>query len=110
VAVDALAGGSSHVTRTIGEGPLGLAGEFGHRLRVSFEGATSSWHAVLLVVGGVAALVWLATRRPRSAVLDAALVALALSLLVNDTPTDVAAFGALSCGALYVSHRLEGVT
>jgi hypothetical protein len=110
VAADALAGGSSHVTRAVGEGPVGLAEELGHRIRVSVEGATSSWHAVLLVVGGVAALAWLATRRPRYAVLDAALVAIAVSLVVNDTPTDVAAFGALSCGALYVSNRLGAVT
>jgi hypothetical protein len=110
VAVDALAGGSSHVTRAIGEGPTGLAGEIGHRLRVSFDGATSSWHALLLVTVGVAAFIWLGTRRPRSPVLDAALVGLAVSLLVNDTPTDVAAFGALSCGVLYVSRRLVGVT
>jgi hypothetical protein len=110
VALDALSGGASHVTRAVGEGPLGLVGEFGHRLRVSFEGATSSWHAALVVVAGLAALAWLATRRPRVALLDAALVALAVSFVVNDTPTDVAAFGALSCGALYVSRRVGGVT
>ena len=110
VALDALSGGSSHVTRAVAEGPDGLAAELGHRLRVSFEGATSSWHAVVLVAGGVALLAWLATRRPRWPVLDAVLVALAVSLVVNDTPTDVAAFGALSCGALYVSRRVGGVT
>jgi hypothetical protein len=110
VTVDALAGGSSHVTRALGSGPVGLAEELGHRLRVSFEGATSSWHAPLLVAGGVAVVAWLATRCPRSAVLDAALVALAVSLVVNDTPTDVAAFGALSCAALYVSQRVERLT
>nr|MDQ3824046.1 MFS transporter [Actinomycetota bacterium] len=44
-----------------------------------------------------------------SAALAAALAALAVSLVVNDTPTDVAAFGALSCGALHVWSRLESV-
>ena len=110
VVVDALTSGSSHVTRALGSGPVDLAGELAHRARVSVEGATSSWHAVLLVVGGIAVLAWLATRRPRSALLDAALVALAVSLVVNDTPTDVAAFGALSCAALYVSRRVGAVT
>jgi hypothetical protein len=62
------------------------------------------------VVAGLAGLVWLATRRARFAVLDAALVAVAVSLVVNDTPTDVAAFGALSCGALYVARRVGAVT
>jgi hypothetical protein len=110
VAADAVTGGSSHVTRAVGGGPVELAEEIGHRFRVSFEGATSSWHALLVVAAGVAVLAWLASRRPRWAVLDAALVGLAISLLVNDTPTDVAAFGALSCGALYVSRRAGGVT
>jgi hypothetical protein len=109
VTVDALTGGSSHVTRSIGSGPGDLAGDIGHRLRVSFDGATSSWHAVLLVLVGITALVWLARRERRSAVLDAALIALGVSLLVNDTPTDVAAFGALSCAALYVWERVRRV-
>jgi hypothetical protein len=100
VALDALGGGTSHVTRAVGSGPLDLVGELGHRLRVSFEGATSSWYAALMVVGGVAALGWLLLRGPGSPVVDAAVIALAVSLLVNDTPTDVAFFGALSCGAL----------
>jgi hypothetical protein len=110
IAVDALTSGSSHVTRALGSGPGDLAGELAHRARVSVEGATSSWHAALLVAGGIAVLAWLGTRRPRSAVLDAALLALVVSLVVNDTPTDVAAFGALSCGALYVSRRAGAVT
>lgn len=110
VAGDALTGGSSHVTRAVGEGPFGLAEEVGHRFRVSFEGATSSWGAALVVVAGLAALAWLATRRPRFAALDAVLVAIAFSLVVNDTPTDVAAFGALSCAALYAARRVKAVT
>jgi hypothetical protein len=35
-------------------------------------------------------------RRPRSPALDALLVGLAVSLVVNDAPTDVAAGGAIS--------------
>jgi hypothetical protein len=45
-------------------------------------------------------LVWIALRRPRFATVDAVLVALAVSLLVNDSPRDVVAYGALSCAAL----------
>jgi hypothetical protein len=107
VAVDALAGGSSHVTRSVGSGPIGLAGDLAHRIRVSLDGATSSWHAALLVVAGIAALVWLGLREPRDAVLDAALAGLAVSFVVNDTPTDVALFGALSCGTLYTWQRVR---
>ena len=50
LAVDALTSGSSHVTRALG-GPVDLAGELALG-RGSVEGATSSWHAVLLVVVG----------------------------------------------------------
>ncbi len=39
-------------------------------------------------------LAWVATRRPRRPVTDALLVALAVSLVVNDTPGDVVAVGA----------------
>ena len=50
----------------------------------------STWNNALLFALGIVALVVLALQRPRSALLDACLVALAVSLLVNDTPTDVA--------------------
>jgi hypothetical protein len=45
-------------------------------------------------------LVWIGLRRPRFATVDAVLVALAVSLLVNDSPRDVVAYGALACAAL----------
>ena len=63
------------------------------RLRLRLAGDRD--HHVLAAV-----LVWLALRRPRFAAVDAVLVALAVSLLVNDSPRDVAAYGALSCAAL----------
>jgi hypothetical protein len=50
-------------------------------------------------------LVWLAARRPRHTVVDAMLVALAVSLVVNDTPQDVATFGALGTLALLSFRR-----
>ena len=56
---------------------------------------------------GLGALVWLAFRRPRLAVLDALLVALAISLFVNDTPTDVAGYGGLSALLLWAWARSE---
>ncbi|HJU47813.1 MAG TPA: c-type cytochrome, partial [Gaiellaceae bacterium] len=48
----------------------------------------------------LAVLVAVATRRPRDAVTDALLAALAVSLLVNDTPSDVLAAGAAGAFAL----------
>ncbi len=107
-AVDAATGGSSHVTRAVGGGPGSLAGDLGHRLHVSWAGATSSWKTVLVVVGCLAALVWLGTRQPRRATVDAFLAALAVSLLVNDTPTDVLGFGALACASLVAWETARG--
>ena len=100
VGLDAALGGESHVTRAVGGGPIDLVGHIGHRLRLSAGGVFSSLHAAIIIPVSLAALVWIALRRPRYATVDAVLVAIAVSLLVNDSPRDVAAWGALSCGAL----------
>jgi len=100
VGLDAAVGGSSHVTRTIGDGPFALGGELAHRWGVSLGGFVSTWHATAIISVSLAVLVWLAARKPRFATVDAVLVALAVSLVVNDTPRDIASYGALSCAAL----------
>ena len=105
VGLDAATGGSSHVTRALGAGPGSLAGDLGHRLHQAWAGATVAWWRELFVVIGLGALAWLATRRPRLPVLDAFLVAVAVSLVVNDTPQDVALFGGLGGLALYASRK-----
>jgi hypothetical protein len=96
VGIDAATGGSSHVTKAVGGGPGSLVGDLGHRLHLSAASIGSTWNNALLFALGVAALAWLALRRPRLAVLDALLVGVAVSLVVNDTPADVAGYGALS--------------
>ena len=100
VGLDAAIGGSSHVTRTIGDGPGALAGELAHRWRVSLDGYVAGWQATTIITFSLLVLVWVALRRPRFATVDAVIVALAVSLLVNDSPRDVVAYGALSCAAL----------
>jgi hypothetical protein len=100
VGLDAALGGSSHVTRTLGDGPGALAGELAHRWHVSLDGYVSSWQATVIISASLAVLAWIGLRRPRYPVVDAVLVALAVSLLVNDSPRDVAAYGAISCAAL----------
>jgi hypothetical protein len=112
IGIDAALGGSSHVTHAVGGGPGSLLGDFGHRLHLSAAFIASGWNEALLFALSVAALVWLALRRPRLAVLDALLVALAVSLLVNDTPTDIAGLGGLSALVLWAwlgrsGERLE---
>ena len=105
VGIDAAAGGSSHVTRAVGDGPGALADDLAHRAEVSFRGPTSSPLPILITSAGLILLVWIGTRRPRSAVVDAMLAALTVSFVVNDTPQSVASFGALGALALLAWRR-----
>jgi hypothetical protein len=85
-------GGGSHVTDALRDGPAGLADDFWRRLELSWLRATSGWGVGLLVGGGIAALAVLAVRERRP-VLTSYLAALAVSLLVNDSPNDVIVAG-----------------
>jgi cytochrome c551/c552 len=100
VGVDAALGGSSHVTHAVGTGPGSLLGDLGHRLHLSWKSATKSAYTILLFLASAAVLVLMATMRSRRPTVDAMLVAVALSLLVNDTPVDVIGLGAIGCAAL----------
>jgi hypothetical protein len=100
IGADAASGGHSHVTRAFEKGPAGWFGELGHRLHLSADGLTH-WNTALIVGISIAALIWLAFQHPRVAVLDALLVGVAVSLLVNDTPGDVAPAGAISGFVLF---------
>jgi hypothetical protein len=100
VGLDAALGGSSHVTRSLSGGPFEVAGDLIHRVGLTLGGLVSSLHSALIVGVSLPTLVWLALRRPRFMVLDAVLVALLVSLLVNDSPRDIAGWGALSAAAL----------
>jgi cytochrome c551/c552 len=68
---------------------------------------THPWFHPLIFIGCLAVLVLLGTRRPRSAPLDALLVALAVSLLANDTPVDVIGLGAAGAVALVRWESLD---
>jgi hypothetical protein len=107
VGIDAATGGSSHVTHAVGGGPGSLLGDLGHRIHLSAAGIASSWHAALLFGLGIAGLAVLAVLKPRRPLLDAYLVALAVSLLVNDTPTDVAGYGGLAALGLWLFASRE---
>jgi cytochrome c551/c552 len=98
IGIDAALGGSSHVTHSVGSGSL--FGDFGHRLHLSWASVTRAWDPAALFLGCAAALVWIASRRPRYPSVDAMLLAVVVSLLVNDTPVDVILLGALGCLAL----------
>jgi hypothetical protein len=102
VALDAANGGSSHVTHALGRD---LPGELAHRWRVSYDGATHSVGSFIMFASGVALLVLVGRVRARPALVDAMLVAVAVSFVVNDTPQDVALWGALGAIALLALER-----
>ena len=129
LALDALTGASSHVTRAVDDGPGELAADLSNRLVLSWERATASVSTGVLVWAGLAVFALLVLRLAR---LDAAMreralpfafaAAIGTSLIVNDSPKDVvlaglAGFLALerlalgprsAAGALRA--RLEGLT
>ncbi|MGH3013494.1 MAG: hypothetical protein ACRDNN_00950 [Gaiellaceae bacterium] len=100
VALDAATGSSSHVTRALEDGPGGLADDLAERVELSWERATSEWYVALVVAGLLtlfAVLVVRLLRRPEPlaarAVPLALAAAIAASLVVNDSPTDVLLVG-----------------
>jgi hypothetical protein len=108
VGIDALTGGSSHVTHAIGGGPGGLLSDLGHRLRLSWHGIVDKTDHLWIAVLSAITLVVLALLRPRSRTLDTFLVALAVSLVVNDSGFDILRFGALAGIAVFTWSRIAG--
>ncbi len=104
--LDAATGGSSHVTDAVGDGPAALAGDIADRIELSVRRTAASIGATAVVLGSLAILIAIALRWRRGPVLDAYLVALAVSLVVNDTPADVLGVGAAIAIAL-VRHTPE---
>jgi cytochrome c553 len=103
VGLDAALGGTSHVVDAVSDGPGAVLCDVADRLELSARrtfGAGPAFAALASLV----VLVVVATRRPRRPVTDAALVAVAVSLLVNDTPGDVLSVGAV---AAFVLRRFE---
>ena len=100
VGLDSLAGGSSHVTSAAGGGPLTIVTTVGERLHVSVLKVVHDSGLLIAVAWSLVGLAFAGTRRPRSATMDAFLVALAVSLLVNDSPVHVLAFGVLMSAPL----------
>jgi len=92
--IDAATGGSSHVTDAVGDGPVALAGDLADRIEHSVRRTAASVGATAVVLGSLAILAAIALRARREPVLVAFLAGLAVSLVVNDTPTDVLGIGA----------------
>src|SRR5215204_7145989 len=80
------------LTDALEDGPVGLAEDLGRRVQLSVGRAIAGWVVALQVFGGVAALIALALRERRPLLLSL-LAALAVSLIVNDSPNDVVIAG-----------------
>jgi hypothetical protein len=106
VGLDALTGGSSHVTHAVGGGPGRILSDLGHRLHLSWRGIVNKTDHLEIAAVSLATLVVLAVLRPRSRTLDALLVAIVVSLLVNDSGFDVLRFGALVAIAIFTWSRV----
>jgi len=104
VGLDAAIGGSSHVTHAVGDGPGAVLGDIADRLELSARRTFGAVGPAFAVLASLAVLCVVATRRPRRPLTDAVLVALLVSLVVNDTPGDVIGFGAV---AAFVVRRFE---
>jgi hypothetical protein len=111
VGIDAATGATSHVTRALGGGPGGLAGDLGDRVALSWERATDPPGLAIAIgacLAGIALLVVAAARRDRATPLLYALtVAVATSLVFNDSPLDVALLGLVGVWAVAVTAAWE---
>ena len=72
--------------------------------RLSARRTFSAVGPAFAALASLAVLIFVATRRPRLPLTDAVLVALLVSLVVNDTPGDVLGMGAV---AAFVVRRFE---
>jgi len=111
VGIDAATGGSSHVTRAVRRGPASLAGDLLDRAALSFDRAVLHWYTALLVCVALAALLLLTARLLRASIPDRdravplALAAATLtSLVVNDSPVEVAVCGLVGFIAVSVGR------
>jgi mono/diheme cytochrome c family protein len=100
--LDALLGGSSHVTDAVADGPGAVLGDLADRLELSARRVLSGAGPSIAVALSVPVLLVVATRRRRSALADALLAGLLVSLVVNDTPSDVLGVGGAAVAALYL--------
>jgi hypothetical protein len=104
VALDALLGGSSHVTNALGGGPGTVLADIGDRLEASIRRTFAGVGPAFAALASLAVVGWVALRRPRFPVTDALLAGLIVSLVVNDTPSDVLGVGA---AAVFTLWRFE---
>jgi hypothetical protein len=116
--LDSRFGPETHVGRSAGGGAGGILSDLGDRIVLSWERATAGWGVALVVAVAILALVVLVSRLPRlklgrdgRALLIAFAIAVVVSLVVNDSPLEVAVGGAVGYLALErYMRRVESVS
>jgi hypothetical protein len=105
--LDARVGPETHVGGSVGGGAGGILSDLGERIVLSWERATAGWGVAIVVAVAIVALVVLVSRLPRlqlgrdgRALLLAFAIAVVVSLVVNDSPVEVAVGGAVGYLAL----------
>jgi hypothetical protein len=100
---DLATGSTSHVTDAVRDGPGGLAGDLRDRVVLSYERVTADWYVTLAIGALFVALGLLVLRTlarkgagHEAAVPLALAVAVATSLVVNDSPLEVLLVGAVA--------------
>jgi hypothetical protein len=103
--VDAHFGPPTHVGRSVEDG--GILSDLADRIVLSWERATAGWGVALIVAVAILVLVLLVSRLPRlqlgrdgRALLLSFAVAVAVSLVVNDSPMEVSVGGVVGYAAL----------
>jgi hypothetical protein len=98
LAADALIGPATHVGESLRGGPDELTGDFADRVELSWERATAGWGVGLAIGAALVVLAVLVARsaRPPLALPLAVAAAIGASLLVNDSPKEVAVGGLVS--------------
>jgi hypothetical protein len=114
--LEAATGATSHVTDVLEGGPSSVASSVGDRVALSYARATEQGENVVIVLAGIALLGVLAFRLLRSgrplverALPIAFLAAIAVSLVVNDSPVDVVIMG-LACYLAVEAYALPAET
>ena len=107
LAADALLGPATHVGRSVRGGPGEVLADVGDRLVLSWERATAGPVHVLAIAAALALVAVLLARGALDPLPLAAAAALGVSLLVNDSPLEVAVGGAAAVLALARAAGLE---
>jgi hypothetical protein len=116
--LDSRFGPETHIGRSAGGGAGGVLSDFADRVVLSWERATAGWGVALVVTAAIIALVVLVSRLPRvevgrdgHALLLSFAVAVAVSLVVNDSPVEVSIGGVVGYVALErYMQRVESVS